>query len=396
VLLLTDGMPTDDSTAESLAALARSFRPDVSTTTLGYGPKHNAAILDSIAQAGGGQYWYIPDPSEADVEFARALGAQCDVVADGVELVLTPGPGVEIAEVLGRAKTRVTAEGVVVPRPDMRAHEQLTTVVRLLVHVDLEPGRLLPLRVTAHHRRAGETTVQTVSTDVVVAGGHGEGELDIDVHRKVTLARAEQRREDAWKEAECRRFTQAIELLEGAIEDLRALPGHQPQDGSDVSEAIEQLFDEVRMYSRAPSREDCFAFRSSTRGTEFTQGTRHPADHAMASAKSRALFAGVLDHGVGGAVWVSSRAAAPQVFPLLPEMTIGRGHNNVIPVLDSDVSRRHARLFCKDGQVFVVDLQSVTGTTVNGERIRTTRALRPGDVVCVGNTHIEVSLSPTR
>jgi hypothetical protein len=57
---------------------------------------------------------------------------------------------------------------MVVPRPDLRASQKHTTVVRLLVDVDHEPGRFVPLSVTARHRRAGQSAVQTLHAEVVI------------------------------------------------------------------------------------------------------------------------------------------------------------------------------------------------------------------------------------
>jgi pSer/pThr/pTyr-binding forkhead associated (FHA) protein len=50
-----------------------------------------------------------------------------------------------------------------------------------------------------------------------------------------------------------------------------------------------------------------------------------------------------------------------------------------------DLSRRHARIFCEYGAVYIADLGSKNGTTVNGEDIRQkTRRLQDGDTVCFG------------
>ncbi|RJF96354.1 FHA domain-containing protein [Noviherbaspirillum saxi] len=57
------------------------------------------------------------------------------------------------------------------------------------------------------------------------------------------------------------------------------------------------------------------------------------------------------------------------------------------PELVVDLSRRHARIFCEYGAVYIADLGSKNGTTVNGEDIRQkTRKLHDGDVICFGGT----------
>lgn len=53
-------------------------------------------------------------------------------------------------------------------------------------------------------------------------------------------------------------------------------------------------------------------------------------------------------------------------------------------LFDPGVSRKHARLFQKDGQVFVEDAGSSNGTRVNGEVIQGARALNNGDSITLG------------
>jgi two-component system, cell cycle response regulator len=67
--------------------------------------------------------------------------------------------------------------------------------------------------------------------------------------------------------------------------------------------------------------------------------------------------------------------------------TIGRGRDNDV-VLPSDcVSRRHARIEQRDGQIHLVDLASTNGTYVNDEpRPVRDRKLQRGDQIKIGDT----------
>lgn len=390
MLLLTDGEPTDGSTAQSLAEAVRVFRPDVSTTTLGYGPAHNAALLDSIAQGGGGQYWYVPDPSSADMEFARALGAQGDIVVDGVELVLTPAENVEIVEVLDGTKPRFSSQGLVLPRPDLRADQRHCTVVRMTIDVDREPGRVVPLKVSARHRRAGEQNVQVLEAEIALQVGLGDDEADHDAHRQVVLAQSERQRAVARGHADQGRYDAAAAVLRPLIARLEALPGYKKLDGSDLSEAVEQLIDEVMAYEQRPSAQQYLEFKSANMGVDLAQGARHRADVKASSEKSKALTMGMLDASAQGLVIVSQDGKAPEVLPLQPEMTIGRVMGNDIMIASGNLSKRHARLVCKDGQVIVVDLKSTNGTFVDGVRVSSPMVLPAGGKIQIGNVSIEV------
>ncbi|MBI3181965.1 MAG: sigma 54-interacting transcriptional regulator [Myxococcales bacterium] len=70
------------------------------------------------------------------------------------------------------------------------------------------------------------------------------------------------------------------------------------------------------------------------------------------------------------------------------EAVLGRSPSCEIPLEDGKVSRRHARIFLKEGQARIVDLGSRNGTAVNGERIEGEAILLPGDRVQVGDSTV--------
>jgi diguanylate cyclase (GGDEF)-like protein len=69
------------------------------------------------------------------------------------------------------------------------------------------------------------------------------------------------------------------------------------------------------------------------------------------------------------------------------ETTIGRGSQADIHVVDDGISRRHAMIVNKGGEITLKDLGSTNGTFCNGERV-TERALSDGDKIQVGSTTI--------
>jgi two-component system, cell cycle response regulator len=68
------------------------------------------------------------------------------------------------------------------------------------------------------------------------------------------------------------------------------------------------------------------------------------------------------------------------------EFTIGRDQNNHIVVDLDNVSRRHARIWTKQGKTFVEDLQSTNGTYLNDREVLQAQPLRSGDLVKVGGS----------
>ena len=68
--------------------------------------------------------------------------------------------------------------------------------------------------------------------------------------------------------------------------------------------------------------------------------------------------------------------------------TIGREPECDLQVLDSEVSRLHAKVAIRDGTASIDDLHSSNGTYVDGERI-VPYQLAPGDRIQIGEATIE-------
>ena len=84
--------------------------------------------------------------------------------------------------------------------------------------------------------------------------------------------------------------------------------------------------------------------------------------------------------------------ASPVEIPLAKErVTIGRRPDNDVCLPYPAVSGEHAAVVTILADSFLEDLGSTNGTFVNGTRITSEVALRPGDRVQVGRTVLEAS-----
>lgn len=77
-----------------------------------------------------------------------------------------------------------------------------------------------------------------------------------------------------------------------------------------------------------------------------------------------------------------------EAFGVGPGLVIGRALACEITIEDSYASSRHARLYDRDGHVYIEDMNSTNGTYVNGTRVSAQQLLRPGDVVRIGDTEL--------
>jgi hypothetical protein len=79
-------------------------------------------------------------------------------------------------------------------------------------------------------------------------------------------------------------------------------------------------------------------------------------------------------------------------FPVDGELTIGRaGGCGITLSADTFVSQVHARVFDRDGDLFVEDLGSTNGTYLNGAPVQAPTKIRRGDRVRIGQTEMEAA-----
>ena len=79
-----------------------------------------------------------------------------------------------------------------------------------------------------------------------------------------------------------------------------------------------------------------------------------------------------------------------QTYELADELTVGRAGGCQITLDDTYVSQLHARVFRRDGQLYVEDLGSTNGTYLNRKKVTAPIAIRRGDRLQIGKTVMEL------
>jgi FHA domain-containing protein len=67
-------------------------------------------------------------------------------------------------------------------------------------------------------------------------------------------------------------------------------------------------------------------------------------------------------------------------------ITIGRASGSEICIEDNFASGRHARIYDREGRVYVEDMNSTNGTYVNGRRVSAQELLQADDRIRIGDT----------
>jgi serine/threonine protein kinase len=72
-------------------------------------------------------------------------------------------------------------------------------------------------------------------------------------------------------------------------------------------------------------------------------------------------------------------------------LVIGRGEKTDTRLKDPQISRVHCQLQCQDGRLMLVDSGSTSGTLMGGKRVKE-QALKPGDVLQIGGTQLQLQV----
>ena len=131
IVLLSDGVPNDATQVVQLAQ--NSANAGISITALGIGVDYDETLLGAIAQSSGGRFHYIDDSEKVADVFRDEVFRLQRVVARNLTLMLRPGPGVAVTEVVGLA-AQPTGDGqAYVQLGDLSEGDQRDIVVRLSV-----------------------------------------------------------------------------------------------------------------------------------------------------------------------------------------------------------------------------------------------------------------------
>jgi hypothetical protein len=76
------------------------------------------------------------------------------------------------------------------------------------------------------------------------------------------------------------------------------------------------------------------------------------------------------------------------MLSIVEEMTIGRAESNSLQVEDEYISSNHARIYYREPQWWLEDLESKNGTFLNGRRLHKPTLLETGDTISFGTTRM--------
>lgn len=106
VILLSDGLANQGVVnPEAIASYARdAYRSGITVSTMGVGLDYNEDLMQAIAEAGGGNYFFIEDPAQIKELFAREMAGLFQTVAQNITLAVEGTEVVSSLSVVGEKK----------------------------------------------------------------------------------------------------------------------------------------------------------------------------------------------------------------------------------------------------------------------------------------------------
>jgi Ca-activated chloride channel homolog len=191
VLLMSDGQANEGVTGPmELAGLARAaLGQGIHVSTMGLGTDFNEDVMTSLAENGGGRYYFVADSSAMASMFNDELKTLLATVGRDATLKLTLEPGIELLEVYGYTFQQNGNE-VKVDLPDLYSGQNQKLIAKVRVPTDHE-GKVAVGRVELNYLDAATNRRAAVESRVVVELTGDSRKFDEGQDRNV-LARAEQ------------------------------------------------------------------------------------------------------------------------------------------------------------------------------------------------------------
>jgi Ca-activated chloride channel family protein len=234
VLLLTDGLAnigiTDHAELQRLAGELRDR--GITTSTFGVGTDFDESLLQGMADAGGGHFYFIGDVAQMRDHITSEVGETLDVVAREVVLDLVVPDGVRI-DALSPFRVEQTRGGARVFLGDMVSGQVLSIVLRVTFDFG-EVGREVGVAIRVADRD-GAFAARQPATPVTVAwryADHAANDTqprDRSVDRVVARLFAERARQEAVALNRGGRYDEAAKVIDGVRRRVAAYAGSDPE-----------------------------------------------------------------------------------------------------------------------------------------------------------------------
>jgi Ca-activated chloride channel homolog len=243
IILFTDGVPTAGNCDKSFLIDLASKAPDgVQVTTMGYGKPNNPAetnglyafgmggeldvkLLESIAEKGKGNYYYMSDPDSCGRAFANELAGLLTVVGQNIKITVTPKNGhISIDSVLDDYDVEDINGAAVITIPDIISEESKYILLKVKTPKQLKawarPANVVDIKVDYINVIDGKVEELYGTTKITFASKGFTKDMDSDVKTQLEVINAIKAQEEAYTLAQAGDYQGAVKVMEDAIGSL--------------------------------------------------------------------------------------------------------------------------------------------------------------------------------
>lgn len=202
VLLLTDGLANAGITDHTqLCALAGGAKGEgITTSTIGFGADYDERLLRGMADAGGGNTWYIERPDQAPGVFEEEIEGLLSLSAQNLAVEIRPGTQVRLVTVHNDYPHQDLPDGVRrYELGDLYAREPRSMLIEFFVPGLDESALLNVAGIVVHaHVLTGDGNIERQEITFAVATPLGAaGHAEPEVRRELLVLAAAKAREEA-------------------------------------------------------------------------------------------------------------------------------------------------------------------------------------------------------
>lgn len=249
VVLLTDGLANagivDPQQLTALAATAKGR--GVTTTTIGFGEDYDEDLLRAMADAGGGNTYYIERPDQAPGVFEEEIEGLLSLAAQNVTVEIRPRDAARLTAIWNDYPASDTPLGRRLELGDVYAREPKSLLVEFFVPAIVETPdvEIAEVVVDAHVLTAdGDVVRRTVSIPIRSPLSRA-GQAEPVVREELLLLRAARAREESLQRRNRGDLDGASEVLRTMARELRtSSSANSPRvadQAADLSAMAEQL-----------------------------------------------------------------------------------------------------------------------------------------------------------
>ncbi len=246
VLLLTDGLANRGIVAPPVLVNTAKEKAEagIMTTTLGFGNGFNEDLLIDMAEAGGGNFYFIQSGDDAANVFNIEMESLTSIVGQNLTVNLSTKNKIQVAEVLNKYPSHDKEQGVEVFLGDVYQVESKPLVLQFKIPAIATEGTVDLGTIEYSYERVIDGSIQkftaslplaiTVVSDEIAS----KVEINGDVTQQASQLRIAKKKERAVAIADEGDYQQAAEILRQAVEELKS---QALNEYFEIAEEIEQL-----------------------------------------------------------------------------------------------------------------------------------------------------------